>query len=140
MNPIENEAVVAHVLSQFPNSLELVDVSQELPNLVRSQGLETWRVRDRMDGSTWWDTFEQVPDKLKQVLSAFEQVPLTLIRCLTSSGGMPTMHAHAHTPHRARSCTHTHPEPLNPTPALTHTHTPRTRAQLPLNPEPACSS
>ena len=140
MNPIENEAVVAHVLSQFPNSLELVDVSQELPNLVRSQGLETWRVRDRMDGSTWWDTFEQVPDKLKQVLSAFEQVPLTLIRCLTSSGGMPTMHAHAHTPHRARSCTHTHPEPLNPTPALTRTHTPRTRAQLPLNPEPACSS
>lgn len=43
MNPVENEAVVAHALSRNP-SLRLLDVSDELPALKRRPGLSHWRV------------------------------------------------------------------------------------------------
>ncbi|KAJ2888228.1 tRNA (cytosine-5-)-methyltransferase ncl1, partial [Coemansia aciculifera] len=44
LNPIENEAVVAHVLDQFDGALKLVDVSAHLPALKRRPGLDTWKV------------------------------------------------------------------------------------------------
>lgn len=44
MNPIENEAVVAELLRRSGNSVELLDVSKELPELVRRPGLSTWKV------------------------------------------------------------------------------------------------
>ncbi|XP_057431487.1 uncharacterized protein LOC130724305 isoform X2 [Lotus japonicus] len=47
MNPIENEAVVAEVLRRCRGSLELVDVSSELPQLVRRPGLKRWKVFDK---------------------------------------------------------------------------------------------
>ncbi|KAJ1723715.1 tRNA (cytosine-5-)-methyltransferase ncl1 [Coemansia erecta] len=47
LNPIENEAVVAHVLSHFEGALRLVDVSAELPELRRRPGLATWKVMTR---------------------------------------------------------------------------------------------
>ncbi|KAJ2318308.1 tRNA (cytosine-5-)-methyltransferase ncl1 [Coemansia sp. RSA 2611] len=50
LNPVENEAVVAHVLDHFEGALRLVDVSSELPALKRRPGLETWKVMAR-DGS-----------------------------------------------------------------------------------------
>jgi hypothetical protein len=43
MNPIENEAVVAEILRLFPN-IQLVDVSKELPNLIRRKGITDWKV------------------------------------------------------------------------------------------------
>ncbi|OMJ25367.1 tRNA (cytosine(34)-C(5))-methyltransferase [Smittium culicis] len=49
MNPIENEAIVANALNFFEGSLELVDVSNELPGLIRKPGLSSWKVFD-MDG------------------------------------------------------------------------------------------
>lgn len=47
MNPVENEAVVAEILRRCGGSVELVDVSSELPQLVRRPGLRNWKVRDR---------------------------------------------------------------------------------------------
>lgn len=47
MNPVENEAVVADALRHFgPDTLELIDVSDQLPLLKRRPGLTTWRVKD----------------------------------------------------------------------------------------------
>ncbi|XP_004502409.1 uncharacterized protein [Cicer arietinum] len=47
MNPIENEAVVAEVLRRCGGSVELVDVSSELPQLIRRPGLKRWKVCDK---------------------------------------------------------------------------------------------
>lgn len=43
LNPIENEAVVAAALRKF-SDVSLVDVSEDLPLLVRRQGMLTWKV------------------------------------------------------------------------------------------------
>ncbi|KAI5389171.1 hypothetical protein KIW84_074719 [Lathyrus oleraceus] len=47
MNPIEHEAVVAKILRRCKGSVELVDVSSELPQLIRRPGLKRWKVRDK---------------------------------------------------------------------------------------------
>ncbi|KAJ1949661.1 tRNA (cytosine-5-)-methyltransferase ncl1 [Linderina macrospora] len=59
LNPIENEAVVANVLSHFEGALQLVDVSEQLPELKRRPGLDTWKVMTR-DGNLY-DRFEEIP-------------------------------------------------------------------------------
>jgi len=46
-NPIENEAVVAELLRNSKGSLELVDISDRLPGLIREQGLNSWKVIDK---------------------------------------------------------------------------------------------
>ncbi|EJD76199.1 tRNA (cytosine-5-)-methyltransferase NSUN2 [Loa loa] len=47
LNPIENEAVIASILRSSAGALELVDVSQQLPQLKRTSGLSKWRVFDK---------------------------------------------------------------------------------------------
>lgn len=47
MNPVENEAVVAEILRKCEGSVELVDVSNEVPQLIRRPGLRKWKVRDK---------------------------------------------------------------------------------------------
>nr|XP_027186091.1 tRNA (cytosine(34)-C(5))-methyltransferase-like [Cicer arietinum] len=47
MNPIENEDVVAEVLRRCGGSVELVDVSSELPQLIRRSSLKRWKVYDK---------------------------------------------------------------------------------------------
>jgi len=44
--PLENEAVVAELLRRFPDSLEIVDVCDKIPDLKRGKGLNTWKVLD----------------------------------------------------------------------------------------------
>ncbi|XAR73427.1 tRNA (cytosine(34)-C(5))-methyltransferase, partial [Bertholletia excelsa] len=44
MNPVENEAVVAEILRRCGGSVDLLDVSSELPQLVRRPGLKKWKV------------------------------------------------------------------------------------------------
>ena len=44
LNPIENEAVIAAILQKGEGSLELEDVSQDLPGLKCHQGMSTWKV------------------------------------------------------------------------------------------------
>uniref|UniRef100_A0A1D1ZIH6 tRNA (Cytosine(34)-C(5))-methyltransferase n=2 Tax=Anthurium amnicola TaxID=1678845 RepID=A0A1D1ZIH6_9ARAE len=58
MNPVENEAVIAEVLRRCGNSVELLDVSSELPQLIRRPGLKKWKVRDR---GLWLDSYANVP-------------------------------------------------------------------------------
>ncbi|KAF9158770.1 tRNA (cytosine(34)-C(5))-methyltransferase [Actinomortierella ambigua] len=44
LNPLENEAVVAELLNRSNGTLELVDVSKELPELIRNPGMSHWTV------------------------------------------------------------------------------------------------
>ncbi|GJN20554.1 hypothetical protein PR202_gb07946 [Eleusine coracana subsp. coracana] len=66
MNPIENEAVVAEILRRCGDSVKLLDVSDELPELARRPGLSTWKVRDR---GSWFGVHEDVPRYRKNVIS-----------------------------------------------------------------------
>ncbi|GMY11395.1 tRNA (cytosine(34)-C(5))-methyltransferase-like [Fagus crenata] len=65
MNPVENEAVVAEILRKCGGSLELVDVSCELPQLVRRPGLKTWKIRDK---GTWLVSYKDVPKYRRSVI------------------------------------------------------------------------
>jgi 16S rRNA C967 or C1407 C5-methylase (RsmB/RsmF family) len=55
-NPIEDEAVVAELLVRCGGALQLLDVSQHLPELKRLPGKRKWRVRDKF---RWYDTWEE---------------------------------------------------------------------------------
>ncbi|OVA15687.1 Bacterial Fmu (Sun)/eukaryotic nucleolar NOL1/Nop2p [Macleaya cordata] len=58
MNPVENEAVVAEILRRCGGSVELLDVSTELPQLARRSGLKSWKVRDK---GMWLASYKDVP-------------------------------------------------------------------------------
>lgn len=62
-NPMENEAVVAEMLNRANGSLELVDVSHELPLLKRRPGLSSWKVFTK-EGQVV-EKFEDVPADAK---------------------------------------------------------------------------
>ncbi|XP_027335289.1 tRNA (cytosine(34)-C(5))-methyltransferase-like isoform X2 [Abrus precatorius] len=65
MNPIENEAVVAEVLRRCGGSIELVDVSSELPQLIRRPGLMRWKVCDK---GKWMVSCKDVPKFRRSVV------------------------------------------------------------------------
>ncbi|TPX45291.1 hypothetical protein SeLEV6574_g03949 [Synchytrium endobioticum] len=44
LNPLENEAVVAAMLSRAPHAFEVMDVSDHVPGLKRREGLSHWKV------------------------------------------------------------------------------------------------
>ncbi|KFK30577.1 hypothetical protein AALP_AA7G279900 [Arabis alpina] len=58
MNPIENEAVVAEILRRCGSSVELVDVSDKFPELIRRPGLKKWKVHDK---EGWYRSYKDVP-------------------------------------------------------------------------------
>ncbi|KAK6125801.1 hypothetical protein DH2020_040457 [Rehmannia glutinosa] len=66
MNPVENEAVVAEVMRRCGGSIELVDVSTELPQLVRRPGLKKWKVRDK---GMWLASYKDVPKYRRSVVT-----------------------------------------------------------------------
>eukprot|EP00124_Ichthyophonus_hoferi_P000265 Ihof_evm21s9 gene=Ihof_evmTU21s9 len=62
-HPLENEAVVAEVLRTYKGKLELVDVSDRLPELKRRPGLTTWKVmRQKEKGSKDWEVADSMDD------------------------------------------------------------------------------
>ncbi|KAJ8541980.1 hypothetical protein K7X08_016846 [Anisodus acutangulus] len=65
MNPIENEAVVVEILRRCGGSVELVDVSNELPHLVRRPGLKKWKVQDK---GMWLTSFNEVCDSRRAAI------------------------------------------------------------------------
>ncbi|KAF3439255.1 hypothetical protein FNV43_RR17531 [Rhamnella rubrinervis] len=65
MNPIENEAVIAEILRKCGGSVELLDVSSELPQLVRRPGLKKWKVRDK---GVWSPSFKDVSKYRKTMI------------------------------------------------------------------------
>ncbi|XP_041040790.1 RNA cytosine C(5)-methyltransferase NSUN2 [Carcharodon carcharias] len=60
LNPIENEAVIATILEKSEGTLELIDVSSELPGLKRMPGLTSWKVMTRE--SHWYAEWSEVPE------------------------------------------------------------------------------
>uniref|UniRef100_A0A0E0EMG4 SAM-dependent MTase RsmB/NOP-type domain-containing protein n=1 Tax=Oryza meridionalis TaxID=40149 RepID=A0A0E0EMG4_9ORYZ len=65
MNPVENEAVIAELLQRCGNSVELLDVSNELTELVHRPGLSTWKVQDK---GSWFQNHDDVPCDRKNVI------------------------------------------------------------------------
>ncbi|XP_057970587.1 uncharacterized protein LOC131159581 [Malania oleifera] len=66
MNPVEDEAVVAEVLRRCGDSLELVDVSSELIQLIRRPGLNKWKVCDK---GSWLSSYKDVPKSRRSVIA-----------------------------------------------------------------------
>lgn len=66
LNPMEDEAVLSYLLRHFEGKVELVDVSNELPDLKRVSGLNQWKVFDRQMNE--YPDFESVPDSLKKTI------------------------------------------------------------------------
>ena len=91
LNPIENEAVVARLLTIFGSDcIRLVDVSDSLPGLVRQKGRSSWKVWHR---GQWHETYQSVIDRFPQKcptklescfppLEPAEIAKLNLDRCL----------------------------------------------------------
>ncbi|KAK9239318.1 S-adenosyl-L-methionine-dependent methyltransferase [Lipomyces kononenkoae] len=44
LNPIENEAVVAHAVREWRGKVRIVDCTESLPGLVRRKGMTSWKV------------------------------------------------------------------------------------------------
>lgn len=85
LNPIENEAVVAQLLRQFPN-LRLVDVSKDIPELKRYSGISEWKVQERVN-KKWFTTHDESPESQKLPRSWFkpseeESARFNLGRCV----------------------------------------------------------
>ncbi|KAH7924716.1 S-adenosyl-L-methionine-dependent methyltransferase [Leucogyrophana mollusca] len=75
LNPVENEAVIAAALNSNTGDrveFELVDVSEQLPELTRRPGITTWiPTVDRSINTTFssWDTFAQSLPESKRLES-----------------------------------------------------------------------
>ncbi|KAL1232211.1 RNA cytosine C(5)-methyltransferase NSUN2 [Trichinella spiralis] len=63
MNPAEDEAVITQILIYSQGAVELVDVGNQLPELVRSKGFNHWKVLDA-EGNVYASP-DEVPDELK---------------------------------------------------------------------------
>ncbi|CAH2283899.1 tRNA (cytosine(34)-C(5))-methyltransferase [Pelobates cultripes] len=59
LNPVEDEAVIASLLEKSEGSLELADVSAELPGLKWMPGITQWKIMTK-DGQ-WFEKWEDVP-------------------------------------------------------------------------------
>ncbi|XP_052817189.1 RNA cytosine-C(5)-methyltransferase NSUN2-like [Mya arenaria] len=59
MNPLENEAVVAAIMSEAPGALKLVDVKNKLPSFHIRQGMTQWKVMSQ--GLVFYDKFDDAP-------------------------------------------------------------------------------
>jgi len=62
-NPVEDEAVVCAVLNECKGSIRLVDVSKELPGLIRRPGMSSWKCAG--EGNVLYSSYDEVPEKEK---------------------------------------------------------------------------
>ena len=60
MNPVENESVIASAVERCggTNNVEVVDCSNELPGLKRTEGLKSWKIMDK--AARIWSSWEEV--------------------------------------------------------------------------------
>jgi 16S rRNA C967 or C1407 C5-methylase (RsmB/RsmF family) len=124
-NPIENEAVIAELLRKCGGAMELVDVSDLLPDLIRRAALTTWTVFDSKMNQ--YDTMEDVPVEVLEAScpvrpSCFPPTPeeldsLNLHRCpplamfLTFSARTPDRFNLY--PSGSKRCSYNHPTHIN---------------------------
>lgn len=92
LNPVEDEAVVAEIIRSSGGTMRLVDVSDVIPGLKRSQGISSWKVytgRDKDGNPGWYTSHADLPQALKKTVlpSIFPPTPeeaaeFHLERCL----------------------------------------------------------
>ncbi|KAK4129983.1 S-adenosyl-L-methionine-dependent methyltransferase [Trichocladium antarcticum] len=65
MNPVENESVVAAAIARCggPETIEIVDCSDQLPLLKRKPGLKEWKIMDK--ASRMWGSWAEVEEYTK---------------------------------------------------------------------------
>eukprot|EP00770_Monocercomonoides_exilis_P001634 MONOS_1623.1-p1 / transcript=MONOS_1623.1 / gene=MONOS_1623 / organism=Monocercomonoides_exilis_PA203 / gene_product=DEHA2F21384p / transcript_product=DEHA2F21384p / location=Mono_scaffold00029:157631-161574(-) / protein_length=1001 / sequence_SO=supercontig / SO=protein_coding / is_pseudo=false len=85
LNPIEDEAVIAELLRTSPN-VEIVDVSEEMPQLKRREGINKWIVQDQ---GKIYNSYSELPytrqKKIRRSVyppTADEPSWMSLSRCL----------------------------------------------------------
>ena len=61
LNPLENEAVAAEILRITEGAIEIVDVQDQLPELKRREGLQTWKIFD--DNGEEMENSEFIPGR-----------------------------------------------------------------------------
>ncbi|KAK6705755.1 hypothetical protein SNK05_009636 [Fusarium graminearum] len=66
MNPVENESVVVSAIERCggPANVEIVDCSNELPNLKRAPGMKDWKIMDK--SARVWSSWKEVEDFAKE--------------------------------------------------------------------------
>ncbi|KAJ3181791.1 tRNA (cytosine(34)-C(5))-methyltransferase [Geranomyces variabilis] len=87
-NPVENEAVVAAAIRMTQGALRVVDVSAELPALIRKPGLSTWVVQHK-DGP-FFKSFDEANTRFgemrhgltESMFPAADVAEMNLDRCL----------------------------------------------------------
>uniref|UniRef100_A0A336KDT8 tRNA (cytosine(34)-C(5))-methyltransferase n=1 Tax=Culicoides sonorensis TaxID=179676 RepID=A0A336KDT8_CULSO len=67
LNPVENEAVISHMLQECEDSVELVDVSGELEGLKYDRGMENWDVCDNTEKKFYSDP-DDMPERLASII------------------------------------------------------------------------
>uniref|UniRef100_A0A1Q3EZJ6 tRNA (cytosine(34)-C(5))-methyltransferase n=1 Tax=Culex tarsalis TaxID=7177 RepID=A0A1Q3EZJ6_CULTA len=69
LNPIENEAVLHHLLAETGDALEIVEASQLVPNLKHSPGMTYWEPAFRAGRTMrFYQSFDEVPEKLRSLI------------------------------------------------------------------------
>ncbi|KAM0431857.1 hypothetical protein ACHAPT_005109 [Fusarium lateritium] len=66
MNPVENESVVVSAIERCGGAanVEIVDCSNELPNLKRNPGMKDWKIMDK--SARIWSSWKEVEDYAKE--------------------------------------------------------------------------
>ncbi|XP_058129070.1 tRNA (cytosine(34)-C(5))-methyltransferase [Anopheles ziemanni] len=67
LNPIENEAVLHHLLKQTDDSLEIVECGHMLPTLKYSKGMTYWEPATHKE-LKYYKSFDEVPENQRTVL------------------------------------------------------------------------
>ncbi|ESN96523.1 hypothetical protein HELRODRAFT_68497, partial [Helobdella robusta] len=87
LNPVENEAVVAHILRTMKGAVELVDIKERLPGLLSEPGRSCWKVMTKTE--EWYSSYAEVPQRLHTQLvptlfppSEEEVVQFSLHKCM----------------------------------------------------------
>ncbi|OWF56488.1 tRNA (cytosine(34)-C(5))-methyltransferase [Mizuhopecten yessoensis] len=83
-NPVEDEAVIAAMLDQCKGSVEMVDVSSELPGLKYVRGLTSWKLFfGGLDQGQWYETYEAAKeDKVNNMNPTFFCPPADVAKAL----------------------------------------------------------
>ncbi|KAI8723570.1 SAM-MT-RSMB-NOP domain-containing protein [Fusarium sp. LHS14.1] len=65
MNPVENESVVVSAIERCgAENVEIVDCSDQLPNLKRNPGMKDWKIMDK--SARIWSSWKEVEDFAKE--------------------------------------------------------------------------
>ncbi|XP_063701321.1 tRNA (cytosine(34)-C(5))-methyltransferase [Culicoides brevitarsis] len=67
LNPVENEAVISHMLQECDDAVELLDVSKEVEGLNYNPGMQYWEVCDNTE-KKFYNKPEDMPERLASII------------------------------------------------------------------------